>query len=75
MTTTAHRWAIGHDDMGRADQVRDKIARLGWGPGQAGKYLLLYDLAVVVDDKQFQRRGEPDLCVLRSETHLRKIGS
>jgi uncharacterized membrane protein len=48
MTTTAHLWAIGYDDMGRADQVRDEIAKLGWGSGQAAKYLILLDLAVVV---------------------------
>jgi uncharacterized membrane protein len=36
MTKDAHLWAIGYDEMGRADQVRDEIARLGW------------DIAVVV---------------------------
>ena len=39
MTTAAHLWAIGYDDMGRADQVREEITRLGWDKGQAGKYL------------------------------------
>jgi uncharacterized membrane protein len=34
--------------MARADQVREQIARLGWGAGQAGRYLILLDLAVVV---------------------------
>jgi uncharacterized membrane protein len=29
MTTVAHLWAIGYDDMGRAEQVRAEIARLG----------------------------------------------
>jgi uncharacterized membrane protein len=48
MTTASHLWAIGYDDMVRADQVRDEIARLGWDAGQAGKYLILLDLAVVV---------------------------
>jgi hypothetical protein len=24
MSTTAHLWAIGYDDMGRADQVKDE---------------------------------------------------
>src|SRR5260370_28551445 len=48
MTTAAHLWAIGYDDIGRAEQVRDEIARLGWDSGQAGKYLILLDLAVVV---------------------------
>ena len=50
MTTTAaaHLWAVGYDNMERADQVRDEVARLGWEAGQAAKYLLLLDLAVVV---------------------------
>ena len=48
MATTAHLWAIGYDDIKRADQVRDKITQLGWGAGQAGKYLTLLDIAVVV---------------------------
>src|SRR5262245_18796081 len=48
MTTTAHLWAIGYDDMVRAEQVREEIAILGWGSGNAAKYLLLLDLAVVV---------------------------
>src|SRR5262249_4748686 len=48
MTTTAHLWAIGYDDMVRADEVRDEIIQLGWGAGQAGKYLILEDIAVVV---------------------------
>jgi uncharacterized membrane protein len=48
MTSTAHLWAIGYDDMVRADQVRDQFAELGWGAGKAGKYLVLEDIAVVV---------------------------
>ena len=28
MTAGAHLWAIGYDDMKRADQVQDEIARL-----------------------------------------------
>jgi uncharacterized membrane protein len=48
MTTTAHLWAIGYDDMARADQVRDEISQLGWGAGRAGRYLILEDIAVVV---------------------------
>jgi uncharacterized membrane protein len=48
MTTSAHLWAIGYDDMVRADQVREEITNLGWGSGRAGKYLLLFDIAVVV---------------------------
>ena len=48
MTTGAHLWAIGYDDMARADQVREEITNLGWGSGRAGKYLYLDDVAVVV---------------------------
>jgi uncharacterized membrane protein len=48
MTTTAHLWAIGFDNEGRAEQVRDEITRLGWGTGKAAKYLILLDIAVVV---------------------------
>ena len=48
MTTTAHLWAIGYDDMVRADQVRNEIAELGWGAGNAANYLILEDIAVVV---------------------------
>ena len=48
MSTASHLWAIGYDDMSRAEQVRDEIAKLGWETGQAGKYLILLDLAVVV---------------------------
>jgi uncharacterized membrane protein len=48
MTTTAHLWAIGYDDLERADQVRDTITQLGWGADKAGKYLILLDIAVVV---------------------------
>ena len=31
MTKSGHLWAIGYDNMGRADQVRDEIISLGWG--------------------------------------------
>jgi uncharacterized membrane protein len=48
MSTAAHLWAIGYDDMARADQVRDEITELGWGAGKAAKYLMLEDIAVVV---------------------------
>jgi uncharacterized membrane protein len=48
MTAAAHLWAIGYDDMVRADQVREEITRLGWDKGQAEKYLILLDIAVVV---------------------------
>ena len=48
MTTAAHLWAIGYDDVERAGQVREEITRLGWDPGQAGRSLILLDIAVVV---------------------------
>jgi uncharacterized membrane protein len=61
MTTTAHLWAIGYDDMGRADQVKDEITRLGWGEGLGGKYLILKDVAVAVrhPDGSFTINREP----------------
>jgi len=48
MTSAAHLWAIGYDDMERAYQVRDEITRLAWDSGQAARYLILLDIAVVV---------------------------
>jgi uncharacterized membrane protein len=61
MSTTAHLWAIGYDDMGRADQVKEEITRLGWGKGRGGKYLILEDVAVVVrhPDGSFTINREP----------------
>jgi uncharacterized membrane protein len=41
---SGHLWAIGYDDVERADQVKDEITRLGWDE----HYLLLSDVAVVV---------------------------
>ena len=32
MAKSEHLWAIGYHDMGRAEQVRDEIIRLGWDP-------------------------------------------
>jgi uncharacterized membrane protein len=48
MSESGHLWAVGYDDVARADQVRDEIANLGWGRGRAAKYLILSDIAVVV---------------------------
>jgi len=61
MATDAHLWAIGYDDMERAYQVRDDIAKLGWGAGKAAKYLILLDLVVVVRhlDKSFALDRKP----------------
>src|SRR5262245_8594783 len=44
VTGCGHLWAIGYDDMQRAEQVRDEITRIGWDE----HYLLLSDVAVVV---------------------------
>jgi uncharacterized membrane protein len=44
MTKSGNLWAVGYDDMERANQVRDEIIRLGWDK----HYLLLQDIAVVV---------------------------
>jgi uncharacterized membrane protein len=48
MTTDSHLWAIGYDEIGRADTVRDEITKLAWDAGQGGKHLILLDIAVVV---------------------------
>jgi uncharacterized membrane protein len=55
--TTGNLWAIGYDDMERANQVRDEIVRLGWDK----HYLLLDDVAVVVRhlDGSFTLNREP----------------
>jgi uncharacterized membrane protein YccC len=45
MAKSGHLWAIGYDNMERADQVRDEIISLGWGTTH---YLILDDVAVVV---------------------------
>src|SRR5438128_8634239 len=44
MTTSKHLWAVGYDDMERADHVREEIVRLGWVENR----LILEDVAVVV---------------------------
>ncbi len=41
---TANLWAVGYDDMERADEVREEIISLGWDK----HYLVLEDIAVVV---------------------------
>jgi len=57
MTNSGHLWAIGYDDMGRANQVRDEITKLGW----CEHYLTLEDVAVVVrhPDGSFTLEREP----------------
>jgi uncharacterized membrane protein len=43
MTVRGHLWAIGFDDTGRAEQVRDEVCRLG-----ESRCLILLDTAVAV---------------------------
>jgi len=40
----AHLWAVGYDHVGRAEQVREEIVKLGWN----SQYLNLTDIAVIV---------------------------
>jgi uncharacterized membrane protein len=65
MSTTAHLWAIGYEDVARADEARKQIIELGWGAGQAGKQLILEDIAVVVRHSDgsftFDRKPFPGL--------------
>jgi uncharacterized membrane protein len=44
MSKSGNLWAIGYDDMERANQVRAEIIGLGWDK----HYLILDDIAVVV---------------------------
>src|SRR5262245_43237745 len=44
ITNSNHLWAIVFEDIDRAEQVRDEVARLGWDE----HYLNLLDLVVVV---------------------------
>ena len=57
MTISGNLWAIGYDDVGRANEVRDNITRLGFST----PYLLLGDVAVVVrhPDGSFSFDREP----------------
>src|SRR4051812_28054735 len=57
METTGRMWAIGYNDVGRADRVREEIIRLGWDR----PYLILEDIAVVVrrPDGTFALNREP----------------
>jgi uncharacterized membrane protein len=57
MTKCWNLWAIGYDDPGRADQVKEEITRLGW----VDHSLILGDVAVVVrhPDGSFTIDREP----------------
>src|SRR5262245_64544294 len=56
-TGSAHLWAIGYDDMERADHVRHEITRIGWDK----PHLHLADVAVAVrhPDGSFTVNREP----------------
>jgi uncharacterized membrane protein len=61
MSAASHLWAIGYDNMERAQEVREKIANLAWEQGRGSKYLILTDIAVVVrhPDGLFTFNREP----------------
>ena len=61
MKTNSHLWAIGYDEISRADAVRDQITKLAWGSGEGAKDLILLDAAVVVrhPDGSFTLNREP----------------
>ena len=64
MNKIGHLWALGYDDMGRADQVREEFARL------AEKHcLVLLDTAVAVryPDGSFTLDGEPFIAVVATQ--------
>jgi uncharacterized membrane protein len=61
MKATGNLWAIGYEDMERADQVREEIVTLGWDRS----YLTLEDVAAVVrhPDGRFTLNRQPFLVV------------
>jgi uncharacterized membrane protein len=69
MTKGGHLWAIGYDDMGRAEQVRAEITRLG-----ESRCLILLNTAVAVrySDGCVTLDGEPIVCApaFRGQTFL-----
>src|SRR5262245_24975099 len=48
MEPTTHLWAVIYDDTERACKAREEIEQLALGPGNAVRYLVLLDIAVVV---------------------------
>jgi uncharacterized membrane protein len=57
MKSTGRLWAVGYDDLERAERARDEIVRLGWHK----RYLLLDDVVVVVrhPDGSYTLNREP----------------
>ena len=66
MKDYGHLWALGYDDMGRAEQVRAEISRLG-----ESRCLVLLDTAVVVryPDGCLTLNGEPFAAALNFGGH------
>jgi uncharacterized membrane protein len=66
MTKGGNLWAIGYDDMGRAEQVRDEIARLG-----ESHCLILHATAVAVryPDGCVTLDGEPFVAAINIRGH------
>ena len=54
MTKSGNLWAIGYDDMGRANQVRDEIISLGWHK----HYLILDEHGLKRSDRALLGRGD-----------------
>jgi uncharacterized membrane protein len=66
MAKVGHLWAIGYDDMGHAEQVRDEVMRLG-----EEHCLILLDIAVIVryPDESVTLDGEPFVAVMNFSGH------
>jgi uncharacterized membrane protein len=66
MAKVGHLWAIGYDDMRRAEEVRDKIIGLG-----DKRCLVLLDIAVVVrfPDESVTLDGEPFVAATNFSGH------
>ena len=61
MTTSAHLWAVGYDDVSRAEQVRNQMVKLS-----EAHCLLLLDTAVAVryNDASLTLDGQPFVSAL-----------
>jgi uncharacterized membrane protein len=61
MTKAGHLWAIGYDDMGRAEEIRQEIVKLG-----DERCLILQDTAVAVryPDGVVTLEGEPFMAAI-----------
>jgi uncharacterized membrane protein len=66
MSKSGHLWAVGFDDMGRAEEVRTEMSRLG-----ERHCLILLDTAVVVrySDGSVTLDGEPFVTTPRFSGH------